>query len=704
MAAAPVVPPPPQADDLEPFSPSLFLDLPPTPHAAAAAADDDDPSNDDLLLPFISRILMEEDIDDRFFYQYPDHPALLDAQQPYAQILDDVSSSAVAVTSNTNTSSSSDDHSGAATNSTSDDSASATCPYNPVDLYQLLRSPAHPPGTLAGLPEPDHHHHTLLVADVEGEVGADPKLLFAGADRDSVEMFNLAFLKGREEAKKFLPTNDTLFAGFHGSARPETETEPVVDETALRTFGGRDGGGRKKNRHGEDDLEAETGRSSKLMLPGREDTAAAREMFDEIMLDEYEVFIKGMTELRIAMDSEAEKNTRNSGRREARAKAPVVDLHAMLIHCAQAVATGDRRGAAETLKQIKEHSSVRGDATQRLASFFAEGLEARLAGTGSQVYQSLMARRTSTVDFLRAYKLFTAACCIKKVSFVFSNRTIYGAAAGRRKLHIVDYGVHYGFQWPGLFKLLAAREGGPPEVRITGIDLPQPGFRPAREIEETGRRLSSCAREFGVPFRFHAIAARWETVRRDDLAVDPEEVLVVNCLHHLNTLHDESPDGGEDTPSPRDAVLGNIRAMGPAVFVQCVVNGTYGAPSFPTRFREALFFYAAQFDVLDATVPRGSGERLLIERDILGRCALNVVACEGAGRVDRPETYRQWQARNRRSGLAQLPLDPGLVRLVRDMVGRLYHRDFVVDVDHRWLLQGWKGRILYAMSTWVARS
>jgi len=35
---------------------------------------------------------MEEDMDDKFFYQYPDHPALLQAQQqPFAEILSDAS-------------------------------------------------------------------------------------------------------------------------------------------------------------------------------------------------------------------------------------------------------------------------------------------------------------------------------------------------------------------------------------------------------------------------------------------------------------------------------------------------------------------------------------------------------------------------------------------------------------------------------------
>uniref|UniRef100_A0A0E0MIE4 GRAS family transcription factor n=1 Tax=Oryza punctata TaxID=4537 RepID=A0A0E0MIE4_ORYPU len=655
--------------EVEPFSPSLFLDLPPTPH-------DDDPNDDDLLLPFISRMLMEDDIDDKFFYQFPDHPALLNAQQPYAQILEAPSDDTI-----TNTTNSSDDSASAAT---------TTWPYDPIELSQLLQSPPHPVfDTLDG-------GATKSAPDEDAD-------LFAGAD--NMEMLNMAFLKGREEANKFLPTNNTLFAAFDSDAR--LKAEPVLDDPTLM-FGGSGGRGRKNRHCEEDDLEAETGRSSKLMVPPQEDTAAAREMLDEIMFNGYEVIMKGMDELRVAMDSEAEKKARNgggAGRRADRAKAAVVDLRTLLIHCAQAVATGDRRSATELLKQVKQNSSPRGDATQRLACCFAEGLEARLAGTGSQVYQSLVAKRTSTVDFLKAYKLFTAACCIKKVNVIFSNKTICDAVAGKRKLHIVDYGLCYGFQWPGLFKFLSEREGGPPEVRITGIDLPQPGFRPAQQIEETGRRLSNCARQFGVPFKFQAIAAKWETVRREDLHLDvdseeEEEVLVVNCLHGLNALQDESVV--VDSPSPRDMVLNNIRDMRPVVFIQCVVNGAYGAPFFVTRFREALFHYSAQFDMLDATIPRDNDERLLIERDLLGRWALNVIACEGADRVDRPETYKQWQVRNHRAGLTQLPLEPQVVELVRHKVKNLYHKDFVIDVDHNWLLQGWKGRILYAMSAWEA--
>jgi hypothetical protein len=237
---------------------------------------------------------------------------------------------------------------------------------------------------------------------------------------------------------------------------------------------------------------------------------------------------------------------------------------------------------------------------------------------------------------------------------------------------------------------------------MTGIDLPQPGFRPSSRIEQTtGRRLSSCASQLGVPFKFRSIAAaKWETIRVDDLDMEPDEVLVVNSLAPFGYLMDDGVT--VDSPSPRDVVLNNIQKMRPDVFILCIVNASYNSPFFVTRFREALSYYSAIFDMVDATTPRDNQLRLLVERDLYGQCALNVVACEGSERVERPETYKQWQVRSHRAGLSQLPLDPCIVKDVRERVKSLYHKDFVIDIDQQWLLQGWKGRILYAMSTWAA--
>lgn len=237
-------------------------------------------------------------------------------------------------------------------------------------------------------------------------------------------------------------------------------------------------------------------------------------------------------------------------------------------------------------------------------------------------------------------------------------------------------------------------------MRITVIDTPQPGFRPAEQIEETGRQLSRCARRFGVPFKFHAIAAKWEAVRAEDLDIDPDEVLVVNSLFHFRNLMDESVV--VDRLSPRDLVLNTIRKMKPSVFVHGVCNGSYSTAFFVTRFREALYDFTAQFDKMDATMPRDNDKRLVVERDIFAPIAVNIIACEGEDRVERPENYRQWQARNQRAGLRQLPLDPDIVQMLRETVEKQYHKHFVISEDRRWLLQGWKGRILNALSTWTA--
>jgi hypothetical protein len=204
----------------------------------------------------------------------------------------------------------------------------------------------------------------------------------------------------------------------------------------------------------------------------------------------------------------------------------------------------------------------------------------------------------------------------------------------------------------------------------------------------------------GMPFKFRGIAAKWEDVHAKDLNIDSDEVLVVNSECYIGNLMDESVL--VDSPSPRDTVLNNIREMRPNLFIHTIVNGTYGAPFFLTRFRGALFFFLAQFDMTDATIPRDNAERLLIEQNIFGSFALNVIACEGADRVERPETYKQWQVRNHRAGLRQLPLNPEVVKAARDKVKNYCHRDFLVDEDNHWLLLGWKGRVLYAMSTWVA--
>ena len=425
----------------------------------------------------------------------------------------------------------------------------------------------------------------------------------------------------------------------------------------------------------------------------------ANEMLDELMLRAYETCIKGMEELRVSMDNKMEKENRKTFNKAV--KDNVVDIRTLLISCAQAMATNNHMGACELLKKIKKHASATGDVTQRVAQCFTKGLEARLVGTGSQLWQLLMAESLSIVEFLKAYRLYFAACCFNKVALSFSTMTIFHAMVGKRKLHVVDYGMHFGFQWAGLLRLLASREGDLPEVRITAIGPPKLKSCPSERFEELGCRLSKWANEFGLAsFKFYTIIKKWEDVCIEDLNTDIDEVLVVNDLFSFSTLMDESVFF--DRQSPRDTVLSNIKKMRPDVFIQSILNCSCGS-SFVARFREVMSYYMALFDILDATMPRESKSRVVLEQFVLGRPALNIIACEGLDLAQRPEKYRQWQVRNQRAGLRLLPLKSRIVEVVKDAVQKHHHKNFLICEDGHWLLQGWKGRILFAHSCWVAQ-
>ena len=210
-----------------------------------------------------------------------------------------------------------------------------------------------------------------------------------------------------------------------------------------------------------------------------------------------------------------------------------------------------------------------------------------------------------------------------------------------------------------------------------------------------GQLLADYASMFNVPFECKGISSKWEIIRIEDLNIEEDDVLIVNCLFRMKNLVDETIY----LNSARNRVLKTIRMMKPKVFVHGVVNGSYSNPFFLPRFREVMHHYSALFDILDKTVPRDNETRMHIERGMFLCQLLNVIACEGSERIERPENYKKWKSRSLNAGLEQLPLNPDIVKVIRDMVGK-YHKDYVINEDDQWLLLGWKGRILNAISTW----
>ncbi|KAL2328762.1 hypothetical protein Fmac_022189 [Flemingia macrophylla] len=500
-------------------------------------------------------------------------------------------------------------------------------------------------------------------------------------DADSVSQFR----KGVEEASKFLPPRPNLV----------TCQDSKGDQQPTNTFWKSRKHHKREETYNREEKEDE--RSNKQSALSLADESDLSDAIDRVFLCSEEISLQNEATKVEEPDGRVKKGRpKKHGR-----KKETVDLRNLLLMCAQAVYANETRTANEYLKKIRQHSSSTGDASQRLAHYFANGLEARLIGGGTTslgLFSLLNSKKVTAADFLKACQIFLSTTPFIKFSYFFANKMIMEVAAKAETVHIIDFGILHGFQWPVLIQFLSRREGGPPKLRITGIEFPQPGFRPTERTEETGRRLANYSKRYNVPFEYNAIASKnWETIQVDALQIENNEVVVVNCHTRFQYLPDESTD---ELDSPRNAVLHLIRKINPDIFTHVIVNGSHNSPFFVTRFREALFHFTAVFDVLDTVIPRDNEWRMMIESEILGRDVMNVVACEGPQRVQRPETYRQWQARITRAGFKQLPLDKELMAKSRIKL-REYHRDFILDEDNNWMLLGWKGRIFNATTCWV---
>lgn len=382
----------------------------------------------------------------------------------------------------------------------------------------------------------------------------------------------------------------------------------------------------------------------------------------------------------------------------------LVDINDLLLQIAHAVGTSNNKRAMEILKKVKQYASPYGNGAQRLAYYFAEAMDARFSGTGWPLYLGLLHRRPSSAEVLKATCKYMASCPFVKAYHYFINQTILKTAKNASKLYILEL-QPTAFQYLSLFKDLAARLGGPPQVQLIAIGFPHYSTMPARTevvwegLQKTGRQLKEYAASCGVPFEY----VPWAGLREDLQMLDfvsphrePNEVLVVISASMLRYVMDDL-----DSPITRSKLLKQGWDTNPDVYIQGIVTGSYNTPYFPMRFKEALFHFESVFDMLDTFIEKENTDRLVFESEILGKAILNIVACEGTEIVERVDKYKHWQAVTVGVGFVQLPLDEDIKNNMQAMV-KTWHKEYTVAEDSQYLLMAWKGRMLHAMSTWKA--
>jgi hypothetical protein len=377
---------------------------------------------------------------------------------------------------------------------------------------------------------------------------------------------------------------------------------------------------------------------------------------------------------------------------------PVRDLKHILLSCAKAVSYNDVLTAEVLMAELRKMVSVSGDPIQRLGAYMLEGLVARLASSGSSIYKSLRCKDPESSKLLSYMNVLYEVCPYFKFGYMSANGAIAEALKDEKRVHIIDFHIGQGSQWVSLIQAFAGRPGGPPRIRITGIDDATSAYARGGGLDMVGNRLDKLAKHFNVPFEFNSVSSFPGSDGVDfaaEINLRSDEVLAVNfafMLHHM-------PDESVSTENHRDRILRRVRAMNPRVVTLVEQeSNTNTAPFFP-RFVEAMEYYRAMFESMDVTLERDDRERINVEQHCLARDLVNIIACEGRERVERHEPLGKWISRFRMAGFEPYPLSS----LVNSTIKRLlenYSDRYRLQERDGGLFLGWMTRDLVASRAW----
>ncbi|GMP48090.1 hypothetical protein CsSME_00015569 [Camellia sinensis var. sinensis] len=377
-------------------------------------------------------------------------------------------------------------------------------------------------------------------------------------------------------------------------------------------------------------------------------------------------------------------------------------IHLLLIS-ASSIDENNLELAVENLSELYQNVSLNGDSVQRVAAHFADGLVARLLTRKSPFYDMIMKEPTPEEEFMAFTELYRVSPCFQFAHFT-ANQAIIEAFEkdednNNSSLHVIDFDVSYGFQWPSLIQSLSEKATGANRIslRITGFG------RSYEELQETETRLVSFAKGFrNLVFEFQGLLRGSKLI---NLRKRKNETVAVNLVFHLNTLN---------SFMKISETLRSVHSLKPSIVVLVEEEGSRTPRSFLSRFMESLHYFAAMFDSLDDCLPLDSSERLSIEKNHLGKEIKKVMNYEKEDtNCPRYEKMETWKGRMEGHGFAGLKLSSKSmiqaklllkirthycpIQLEGEIHGgfRVFDRD-----DERAISLGWQDRCLITASAW----
>lgn len=371
------------------------------------------------------------------------------------------------------------------------------------------------------------------------------------------------------------------------------------------------------------------------------------------------------------------------------------DVKQVLIACAKAVSDNELLMANWLMDELRQMVSVSGEPIQRLGAYMLEGLVARLASSGSSIYKALRCKEPASADLLSYMHILYEVCPYFKFGYMSANGAIAEAMKDEDRVHIIDFQIGQGSQWITLIQAFAARPGGPPHIRITGIDDSTSAYARGGGLNIVGRKLAKLAEQFKVPFEFQAAGMSGHDIKLESLSFRHGEALAVNfafILHHM-------PDESVSTDNYRDRMLMLVKRMSPKVVTLVEQESNTNTAAFYPRFMEALNYYTAMFESIDVTLPRDHKQRINVEQHCLARDIVNIIACEGRERVERHELLGKWKSRFKMAGFRPYPLSSVVNATIKTLLENYSDKYRLQEKDGA-LYLGWMNRDLVASCAW----
>ncbi|KAI3798664.1 hypothetical protein L1987_33942 [Smallanthus sonchifolius] len=359
-----------------------------------------------------------------------------------------------------------------------------------------------------------------------------------------------------------------------------------------------------------------------------------------------------------------------------------------LMACAEAVQRDDMKLADALVKHVGILVASQVGAMAKVATYFAGALAQRIY----KIYPK-DGLETSCLEILQMH--FYESCPYLKFAHFTANQAILEAFAGAKRVHVIDFSLNQGMQWPALMQALALRNGGPPAFRLTGIGPPQPDNTDA--LQQVGWKLAQLADTIGVKFEFRGFVANSLAdidAAMLDIRPTEDEVVAVNSVFELHRLLART--------GAIEKVLDSIKAMKPKIVTLVEQESNHNGAVFLDRFNEALHYYSTMFDSLESSaLTQPNSQDLVMSEVYLGRQICNVVACEGTDRVERHETLSQWQTRMNSARFDPVHLGSNAFKQASMLLALFAGGDgYRVEENDGCLMLGWHTRPLIATSAW----